>query len=57
MLILLGNRNDEAQVGGDKFLFSFVALLATLPDDLGELYLLFGCNHRYTADFNKVFVK
>ena len=57
MLVLLGHRHHEAQVGVHQLLLCTLTSAATLANLLCQLYLLFDGNHGHATDFNKILVE
>lgn len=57
VLVLLGNTDNETQVGLDEFLLGTLSFGTSLVDSLGELYLLLEADHRLAAYFYKVFIQ
>ena len=57
MLILLGNRHNESQVGSHQLVLGTLALRTTLANLLCQLNLLVDGDKRRTANLYKIFVQ
>ena len=57
MLILLGYRYNETQVGIDQLLFGTLTGAAALADLLCQLNFLLNGNHGHTTNLNKILVE
>ena len=57
MLILLGNRHNETQVGIDQLLFCTLTGAATFADLLCQFDFLFNGDHGHASNLNKIFVE
>ena len=56
-LVLLGYRDDKAQIGTDEFFSCLVSLCSALADGLGQLLLSLWCDEWNARDVFQVSVK
>ena len=57
MLILLGDRDYETQVGSNKLVLGALTLGTSLANLLCQLYFLVNTNERCTSDFHQIFIQ
>ena len=57
MLVLLGHRYHEAQVGRDKLVFGTLTLWTTFTNLLGQFNLLINGDKRGTSNLDKIFIQ